>query len=151
MNATPHPVFAAPPARPRRRWLWPLLCLLFLLCGLVGGAALGVVGTLRVLRRAAARPEHRLERAVLWCTRRLDLDADQQARLRVILEEQARDLAALRAEATPRVHARLERTHREIAEVLHPDQREHWRRLTEPLSREWQQLDDAVAPATTGR
>lgn len=53
----------------------------------------------------------------------LDLSADQRERVRILLAEGHRKAEALRREVSPQVRAQMEETHRQILEVLTPEQR----------------------------
>lgn len=59
--------------------------------------------------------------AVERMTRELDLDADQQAKVRAILERRHETMRGF-----------LDETHREIREVLRPEQRERFDRIRPP-------------------
>lgn len=55
--------------------------------------------------------------------RRLDLSELQEAEIDAILERTRKESEAMRSEMKPRVESLLERTAKEIAEILTPDQR----------------------------
>ena len=54
----------------------------------------------------------------------LDLSADQRARVRVLLDESRRKAEDLRHQVSPQVQAQMEEMHRQIMEVLTPEQQQ---------------------------
>lgn len=124
---------------------WAAIVVLAFLAGALGGAAAAVAVVRRTVRHAVANPQYRTERATRMLTRRLDLDAAQQERVRAILESQASDLGRLRREVWPRVLERLDSTEREISETLTPSQRETFRGLVARLRKNW--IDAHPPPA----
>jgi Spy/CpxP family protein refolding chaperone len=93
--------------------------------GVVFGAAL----TFAIARHARPGPpgpgpfgpRHGGPMPVERMTRELDLDADQQAKVRAILERRHETMRGF-----------LDETHREIREILRPDQREKFDRMRPP-------------------
>jgi len=116
---------------------WLLLALVFLV-----GVMVGVVGTRFVVRRAVrqamlhpARVELVLERRL---TRRLQLDAGQQAQLEQILQAATRQLQTLRQQYHPAATGVYSNANAQFSAILNPEQQlkyERWKAENAPLLR----------------
>jgi Spy/CpxP family protein refolding chaperone len=79
------------------------------------------------------------QRGVRHFIEQLDLTDEQAREIRMILDESRRQAREMHEEMLPRVHALMEQTHRKVAEILTPEQREqlesmtHQRRILERL------------------
>ena len=119
---------------------WLLLALVFLV-----GVVLGVAGTRLAIRHAAREAVLHPARAQLLMekrlTRRLHLDADQQAKLDRILTDARSQLGALRQQYRPPVALVFSNANAQISAILTLDQRLKYEKLkeaNEPLIRGWQ-------------
>jgi hypothetical protein len=125
-------------ARPRRRWLRTvLLAISIFVCGaLVGGGVTFKIiasGYKRTFQEPAALAEeitHRMKR-------RLDLTHDQVQQVRRIILEQQMAFQSLRKEFRPRLDDQIEKTRRELAAVLTPEQARKWEKRFARIQRFW--------------
>ncbi|MBM7332324.1 Spy/CpxP family protein refolding chaperone [Alloalcanivorax marinus] len=73
------------------------------------------------------------ERMVEHMARELDLNADQQARIKTIMEEQGQKMRALHDETQSRIEAVLTPEQREKAEEMREKRREKWEERKEKM------------------
>jgi len=128
----------APFAKPRRRRLWTiLLALAIFSCGvLVGGGLTFKVITVGY-KRSFQEPEVLAEKIIHRMERRLDLNSDQVKQVRGIILEQQKAFQALRKEFRPRLDSQIEKTRRELAAVLTPEQARKWEKTFARIQRFW--------------
>jgi hypothetical protein len=125
-------------AKPRRRWLGTvLLATAIFVCGtLVGGGVTFKIiagGYKRTFQEPAVLAEditHRMKR-------RLDLNDDQTQQVRRIILEQQMAFQSLRKEFRPRLDDQIEKTRRELAAVLTPEQARKWEKRFAHIQRFW--------------
>ncbi len=125
-------------AKPRRRWLRTvLLATAIFVCGtLVGGGVTFKIiagGYKRTFQEPAVLAEditHRMKR-------RLDLTDDQAQQVRKIILEQQMAFQSLRKEFRPRLDDQIEKTRRELAAVLTPEQARKWEKRFARIQRFW--------------
>ncbi len=128
----------APIAKPRRRRAWTiLLALSIFLCGVLVGGGLSFKIVTVGYKRAFQEPEVRAEKIVRRMERRLDLNSDQVKQVREIILEQQRAFQALHKEFRPRLNSQIEKTRRELAKVLTPEQARKWEKTFARIQRFW--------------
>lgn len=133
-----NPTDALPPLEnPRRRWMPLVLALVIFLAGMASGAALTVVYAVNRLQFAIHHPEAAPARIAATIARRLDLDADQTARVEQILADRQTQIAAIRRKFQPEIVEQLDGVHDEIAEVLDTSQRGKWTELFAQFKNRW--------------
>lgn len=128
----------APIAKPRRRRLWTLLLALSIFsCGvLVGGGLTFKVITVGY-KRSFQEPEVLAEKIIHRMERRLDLNSDQVKQVQGIILEQQKAFQTLRKEFRPRLDSQIEKTRRELAAVLTPEQARKWEKTFARIQRFW--------------
>ena len=127
-----------PIVKPRRRRLWTILIFLgIFFCGVLtgGGVAFKVIS--EGYKRSFQDPEILAEKIIRRMERRLDLNSDQVTKAREIILEQQRALHALRKEFRPRLDSQIEKTRRELAAVLTPEQARNWEKGFGRIQRFW--------------
>ena len=116
-----------------------LLALVFL-----AGLAVGVVGTRsatrRVIQQAIAHPERVQATVERDLTRKLRLDAGQQARLHDILTDTRGRLRGLRQEYQPRAAAALIEADEKLTALLTPEQQARYQKFKLENRPLWQSL-----------
>ena len=124
--------------------LWKSILLLSLV--FFAGVVLGVVGTRAVTRHfaqmAIAHPERLQFFVERNLTRRLRLDADQQAQLHDILTDTRSQMKTVREEFRPKVEAIFTNTDAKIDAILTPEQQARYEKIKEadhPLLRSLRQ------------
>ncbi len=128
----------APIAKPRRRRAWTiLLALAIFICGVLVGGGLSFKIVTVGYKRAFQEPEVRAEKIVRRMERRLDLNSDQVKQVREIILEQQRAFQALHKEFRPRLDSQIEKTRRELAKVLTPEQARKWEKTFARIQRFW--------------
>ena len=128
----------APFAKPRRRRVWTiLLALAIFTCGvLVGGGLTFKIVTVGY-KRAFQEPDFLAEKIIRRMERRLDLNSDQVKQVREIILEQQKAFQALHKEFRPRLDSQIEKTRRELAKVLTPEQTQKWEKAFARIQRFW--------------
>jgi hypothetical protein len=128
----------APFAKPRRRRLWTILLALSIFsCGvLVGGGLTFKVITVGY-KRSFQEPEVLAEKIIHRMERRLDLNSDQVKQVRGIILEQQKAFQALRKEFRPKLDSQVEKTRRDLAAVLTPEQARKWEKIFARIQRFW--------------
>ncbi len=125
-------------AKPRRRWLRTvLLATAIFVCGtLVGGGV-----TFKIIaggyKRTFQEPAVLAEEITHRMKRRLDLTDDQVQQVRRIILEQQMAFQSLRKEFRPRLDDQIEKTRRELAAVLTPEQARKWEKRFARIQRFW--------------
>lgn len=124
-------------AKPRRR-LWTILfALLIFICGVLVGGGLSFKIVTAGYKRAFQDPEFLAEKIIRRMERRLDLNSDQVKRAREIILEQQKAFGALHKEFRPRMDSQIEKTRRELAKVLTPEQAQKWEKTFGRIQRFW--------------
>ena len=113
------------------------------LAGMASGAALTVVYAVNRLQFAIHHPEAAPARIAATIARRLDLDAEQTARVERILADRQTQIAAIRRKFQPEIVEQLDGVHDEIAEVLDTSQRGKWTELFAQFKNRWLPLPPA--------
>jgi Spy/CpxP family protein refolding chaperone len=126
--------------RPKRRRLWSILLMLgIFVCGLVTGGGL----TLKIIsvriQDATHNPSEMAERITGRMTRYLDLNDMQSAQVEKIIKQNLADLQPLRTEVRSRLIRQMEKTRREIAPLLTPEQVEKLDKRIRRLQKFWLQ------------
>jgi Spy/CpxP family protein refolding chaperone len=120
----------APPARRRSIWLAALVVVF----ALAGGVALGIVGDrMYLLMHERIVPRGGIEFLGKHWLRRLDRSLDlndqQEAQVRAIIERRTEKMLRTLNEVHASMHEEFKATHAEIETVLSPEQREKFRRM----------------------
>ena len=127
-----------PIAKPRRRRLATILIALgIFFCGVLVGWGLTFKVFSEGYKRAFQDPEVLAEKIIRRMERRLDLNSDQVKQVREIILEQQKALQALRKEFRPRLDSQIEKTRRELAAVLTPEQARKWQKTFARIQRFW--------------
>ena len=126
--------------RPKRRRLWTILLVLgIFVCGMVTGGGL----TLKIIsvriQDATHNPSEMAERITGRMTRYLDLNDMQSAQVEKIIKQNLADLQPLRTEVRSRLIRQMEKTKREIAPLLTPEQVEKLDKRIRRLQKFWLQ------------
>jgi Spy/CpxP family protein refolding chaperone len=126
--------------RPKRRRLWTILLVLgIFVCGMVTGGGL----TLKIIhvriQDATHNPSEMAERITGRMTRYLDLNDTQSAQVEKIIKQNLADLQPLRTEVRSRLIRQMEKTRREIAPLLTPEQVEKLDKRIRRLQKFWLQ------------
>ena len=117
----------APVIRPRRRWVGPvLLALVIFVSGVLVGGGLTFKIITSGLKRSFQDPEVSAERITNRMKKRLDLTDEQVVQVRRIILEQQKAFQSMRKQVRPQIEAQIEKTRRELAAVLTPDQTRKW-------------------------
>ncbi len=124
-------------AKPRRRLRPILLALVIFICGVLVGGGLSFKVVTAGYKRAFQDPDFLAEKIVHRMERRLDLSSDQVKRVREIILEQQRAFQNLHKEFRPRLASQIEKTRRELAKVLTPEQARKWERTFVRMQRFW--------------
>lgn len=125
-------------AKPRRRRLWTiLLALIIFICGVLVGGGLSFKIVTVGYKRAFQEPDVMAEKIIRRMERRLDLTGDQVKQVREIVREQQKAFHALHKEFRPRLDSQIEKTRRELAKVLTPEQAQKWEKTFARIQRFW--------------
>jgi hypothetical protein len=117
----------APITRPRRRWIWTiLLALVIFISGVLVGGGLTFKVITNGFKRSFQDPAVSAERITQRMKRRLDLTDEQTVQVRRIFLEQQKEIQSLRRQIRPQLEAQFEKTRRELAAVLTPEQARKW-------------------------
>jgi hypothetical protein len=125
-------------AKPRRRRLWTILIALgIFVCGVMVGGGLSFKIVTVGYKRAFQEPDFLAEKIIRRMERRLDLNSEQVKQVREIVLEQQKAFQALHKEFRPRLDSQIEKTRRELAKVLTPEQAQKWEKTFARLQRFW--------------
>jgi hypothetical protein len=125
-------------AKPRRRRLWTILIALgIFVCGVMVGGGLSFKIVTVGYKRAFQDPDFLAEKIIRRMERRLDLNSEQVKQVREIVLEQQKAFQALHKEFRPRLDSQIEKTRRELAKVLTPEQAQKWEKTFARLQRFW--------------
>ena len=128
----------APFAKPRRRRLWTILIALgIFVCGVMVGGGLSFKIVTVGYKRAFQEPDFLAEKIIRRMERRLDLSSEQVKQVREIVLEQQKAFQALHKEFRPRLDSQIEKTRRELAKVLTPEQAQKWEKTFARIQRFW--------------
>jgi len=117
----------APVIQRRRRWVWTiLLALVIFVSGVLVGGGLTFKVITSGFKRSFQDPEVSAERITNRMKKRLDLTDEQAVRVRRIILEQQKAFQSMRKQVRPQLEAQIEKTRRELAAVLTPDQARKW-------------------------
>ena len=130
------------PAR-RKRWITVLLSALIFLGGGVVGAGIAAVHLSRQAREALQHPELAPKRIAARLERRLDLDADQAARVEQVVSDHQQRLMDVRGDFLEAAQPEFDALERDIAAVLTPEQSLAFERQVRGLRDEWLPRFDA--------
>ena len=89
----------------------------------MAGILVGIAADHLFLMHHPRIPRHASHMLVSRLDRRLDLTDDQEKKIEAIIARRHERMNAIWAQARPRVHAEIEATNNEIAQVLTPEQR----------------------------
>jgi hypothetical protein len=135
-----------PPMSRRRRWRRWLLSLLIFIGGAVFGSALTAGAIFRGVHRAITHPEEAPARITARLSRRLDLSAEQQAKVRQIIARRQASLMEIRRDVQPRIELQLDGLEGEIMAVLNGEQQEKWRVMVTTFRQTWLPPAPTTAP-----
>ena len=128
----------APFAKPRRRRLWTILIALgIFVCGVMVGGGLSFKIVTVGYKRAFQEPDFLAEKIIRRMERRLDLNSEQVKQVREIVLEQQKAFQALHKEFRPRLDSQIEKTRRDLAKVLTPEQAQKWEKTFARIQRFW--------------
>ena len=137
----------APVIRPRRRWVWPvLLALVIFVSGVLVGGGLTFKIITSGLKRSFQDPEVSAERITNRMKKRLDLTDEQVVQVRRIILEQQKAFQSMRKQVGPQLEAQIEKTRRELAAVLTPDQARKWEKRFGHFLKFWLPPEGSYAP-----
>ncbi len=140
MTETPQTVEQTPivtPPRRRRWWVSLVLGLLIFAGGFTVGGVTSLVVARNQILHAIHHPEENPKRITAQLRRQLDLSDEQTRRVRAIVQRRLAAFAAIRREVLPEVRAQLDLVEKEIAEVLHEDQKARWHARFQQLRGTW--------------
>ena len=127
-----------PFAKPRRRRLWIILIALAIFsCGILVGGGLTFKIVTVGYKRAFQDPELLADKIIRRMERRLELNSDQVKQVREIILEQQKAFRTLQKEFRPRLDGQIEKTRRELAGVLTPEQARKWEKTFARIQRFW--------------
>lgn len=105
-----------------------VLCLVF-----IAGLAVGVIGTRIVVRNAIQKitrnPDLMRDRIERDIAARLKLSSEQQSQLHVIVSRSQREIQDLRRQFQPQFVGIMDRTEKEVSEILNAEQRSQFDEL----------------------
>jgi hypothetical protein len=128
----------APFAKPRRRRVWTILfALAIFTCGVLVGGGLSFKIVTVGYKRAFQKPDFLAEKIIRRMERRLDLNSDQVKQVREIILEQQKAFQALHKEIRPRLDSQFDKTRRDLATVLTPEQARKWEKSFTRIQRFW--------------
>ena len=137
----------APVIRPRRRWIWPvLLAIVIFVSGVLVGGGLTFKIITSGFKRAFQDPEVSAERITNRMKRRLDLTDEQVVQVRRIILERQKAFQSMRKQVRPQLEAQIEKTRRELAAVLTPDQARKWEKRFGHFLKFWLPPEESHAP-----
>ena len=128
----------APVIRPRRRWVWPvLLAIVIFVSGVLVGGGLTFKIITSGFKRAFQDPEVSAERITNRMKKRLDLTEEQVVQVRRIILERQKAFQSMRKQVRPQLEAQIEKTRRELAAVLSPEQARKWEKRFRHFLKFW--------------
>ena len=137
----------APVLRPRRRWVWPvLLALVIFVSGVLVGGGLTFKIITSGYKRSFQDPEVSAERITNRMKKRLDLTDGQFVQVRRIILEQQKSFQSMRKQVRPQLEAQIEKTHRELAAVLTPEQARKWEKRFRRFLKFWLPPEGSYEP-----
>ena len=137
----------APVIRPRRRWVWPvMLALVIFVSGVLVGGSLTFKIITSGFKRSFQDPEVSAERITNRMKRRLDLTDEQFVQVRRIILERQKAFQSMRKQVRPQLEAQIEKTRRELAAVLTPDQARKWGKRFNLFLKFWLPPEGSYAP-----
>ena len=137
----------APVIRPRRRWVWTvLLALVIFISGVLVGGGLSFKIITSGFKRSFQDPEVSAERITNRMKRRLDLTDEQCVQVRRIILERQKAFQSMRKQVRPQLEAEIEKTRRELAAVLTPDQARKWEKSFRHFWEFWLPPEGSHAP-----
>ena len=137
----------APVIRPRRRWVWPvLLALVIFVSGVLVGGGLTFKIITSGFKRSFQDPEVSAERITNRMKKRLDLTEEQVVQVRRIILERQKAFQSMRKQVRPQLEAQIEKTRRELAAVLTPDQARKWEKRFSHFLKFWLPPEGSYAP-----
>ena len=130
MSESIQPETVVSPSPRRRSWRPIVVCAILFLCGVVVGAGVATVVTLRVVkhhfRQRLHHPDRFVDRATRRLTRRLDLSEEQSDQVRGVLRKHHESLLVLRREVQPQFEAKLAGMKKDVKALLTPEQAEQF-------------------------
>ena len=127
-----------PVVRPRRRRIWSiLLALVIFISGVLVGGGLSFKLVTGGFKRYFQDPAVSAERITQRMKRQLDLTEEQAVQVRRIIFEQQNSFQSLRKQIRPQLDAQIEKTRRELAAVLTPEQARKWEKRFDRFMKFW--------------
>ena len=137
----------APVTRPRRRWIWTvLLALVIFISGVLVGGGLSFKIITSGFKRSFQDPAVSAERITNRMKKRLDLTEEQVVQVRRIILEQQKAFQSMRKQVRPQLEAQIEKTRRELATVLTPEQARKWEKRFNHFLKFWLPPEGNHAP-----
>jgi len=128
----------SPIVRPRRRWVRTvLLALVIFVSGVVVGSGLTFKVITSGFKRFFQDPEVLAEHITHRMKRQLHLTEEQSVQVRRIILEQQKAFQSLRKKVWPELEVQIEKTRRELAAVLTPEQARKWEKRFGHFLRFW--------------
>jgi len=128
----------SPVIRPRRRRIWSiLLALVIFISGVLVGGGLSFKLVTGGFKRYFQDPAVSAERITQRMKRQLDLTEEQAVQVRRIIFEQQNSFQSLRKQIRPQLDAQIEKTRRELAAVLTPEQARKWEKRFDRFMKFW--------------
>jgi len=139
----------APVARPRRRWVWTvLLALVIFISGVLVGGGLSFKIITSGFKRSFQDPAVSAEHITKRMKRRLNLTDEQAVQVRRIILEQQEAFLSMRRQVRPQLEAQIEKTRRELATVLTPQQARKWEKRFNHFLKFWLPPDEKLPPGS---
>ena len=124
--------------RPRRRWVRTvLLALVIFVSGVLVGGGLTFKVITSGFKRFFQDPEVLAEHMTHRMKRQLHLTEEQSVQVRRIILEQQKAFQSLRKKVRPELEAQIEKTRRELAAVLTPEQARKWEKRFSHFLKYW--------------
>jgi hypothetical protein len=128
----------SPIVRPRRRWVRPiLLALVIFVSGVLVGGGLTFKVVASGFKRFFQDPEVLADHITYRMKRQLHLTEEQSVQVRRIILEQQKAFQSLRKKVWPELEAQIEKTRRELAAVLTPEQSRKWEKRFNHFLKFW--------------
>ena len=139
----------APVTRPRRRWVWTvLLALVIFISGVLVGGGLSFKIITSGFKRSFQDPAVSAEHITKRMKRRLNLTDEQAVQVRRIILEQQEAFLSMRRQVRPQLEAQIEKTRRELATVLTPQQARKWEKRFSHFLKFWLPPDEKLPPGS---
>ncbi len=136
--------------RPRRRWGWTLLLgIVIFVSGILVGGGLTFKVITSGLKRSFQDPAVLADLITHRMKKRLDLTEEQAVEVRRIIFEQQKVFQSLRRQVRPQLEAQIEKTRREMAAVLTPEQARKWEKRFDRFLRFWLPLPNEEHPSNS--